>query len=356
MTTRIRIETEPTYDVVVGAGSLRSAGGALGGASGCVVVSDENVAPLYRTRLEGLADAPSITLPAGEETKSFQHLERLLDELASHTLDRNARLVALGGGVIGDLVGLAASLYMRGIGVVQCPTTLLSQVDSSVGGKTAVNLSAGKNLAGTFHQPSAVFADTETLATLSGEEFASGLGEVVKSGLLGDEQLLVLLETHADAILERDPQVLEQVVERCVRVKAAVVAADEREIGARRTLNLGHSFAHAIEHVAGFGRIPHGIAVGVGLNLALQASRQLGIDERLIERNRELLSRLGLPTSLEELRRGYDCGLDPSELAASLRLDKKSKAGEARFVLLEAVGRASSDHVLDGERVIELFG
>ena len=260
-------------------------------------------------------------------------------------LDRRSTLVAFGGGVVGDLGGLAAALFMRGIPYVQCPTTLLAQVDSSVGGKTAVNLAAGKNLAGAFHQPSRVLADTELLATLPDEELRSGLGEAVKSALIGDGELLALLEREATAILARDAELLGQVVARCVRVKAAIVARDEEERGERKLLNLGHTFAHAIEQAAGFGRIPHGVAVGVGLVLALRASERAGVlEERdLTARVTELLTALSMPHDLAGLRARHGVRLTTDELLAGMRHDKKGRAGHPALVLPRKLEKAEID-------------
>jgi 3-dehydroquinate synthase len=283
-------------------------------------------------------------------------LEHVLDFLVAAGLDRRSTLVVLGGGVLGDLGGLAAALFMRGIACVQCPTTLLAQVDSSVGGKTAVNLPAGKNLAGAFHQPACVLADTEVLATLPDDELCSGLGEVVKSALVGDGELLALLEREAAAILARDAELLGEVVARCVRVKAAIVARDEEERGERRLLNLGHTFAHAIEHAAGFGRIPHGIAVGVGLVLALRASERAGLlaESELPERVGALLSRLGLPADLAALRARSGTRLAPEEILAGMRHDKKGRSARPAFVLVHGLGRLALDQEID-ERVLAEF-
>jgi 3-dehydroquinate synthetase len=266
----VRVGTEDPYDVRIGRGLLSEVAGTTAPYSRRAVLSDDRVAPLYLARIDGGGrDAvppglvPAMVVPAGEGSKCFATLERVLEYLAENDFDRASCLVALGGGVVGDLAGLAASLYMRGIAIVQVPTTLLAQVDASVGGKTAVDLAAGKNLAGTFHQPAVVLADTDTLSTLPDAEFRSGLGEVVKSALLEGEPALTWLERCSRPIAERDPDVLAEVVERCVRLKAAIVERDPEEKGERRVLNLGHTFAHAIERAAGYGSVPHGIAVAV---------------------------------------------------------------------------------------------
>lgn len=357
MIVHIPIATRPAYEVVVGRGLLSHAEGATTGASAVVVVTDENVDRLYGEALGALARAPRIVLPAGETTKSFERLEGLLERLAELELDRRSCLLALGGGVVGDLAGLAAALYMRGVALVQCPTTLVAQVDSSVGGKTAINLSRGKNLAGTFHQPHVVLADVDTLASLPEEEFQSGLGEVVKSAVIGDEALLALLEEHAAELRARDGELETAIVERCVRVKARVVETDEREAGERRVLNLGHTFAHAIEHAAGYGRVPHGVAVAVGLVLAVEAAARVSVleDRRLGARLERLLGLLGLPTSLSQLRASRGLALEPERLVAALRSDKKAASGVPLFVLPLRVGAVQSGFALEPALLDELL-
>ena len=337
---RISVETAVPYDVLVGPGVLEDVSGSVATDRTCAVLSDETVAPLYRARLGRLASFPLCAVPSGEGSKSLAQLERVLDFLVEAGLDRRSLLIVLGGGVVGDLGGLAASLFMRGIDVVHCPTTLLAQVDSSVGGKTAVNLRGGKNLAGTFHQPSHVFADTTTLATLPDEEFRSGLGEVLKSALIGDAELLDVLEGHALELWRREAELLGDVVARCVRVKAAIVGRDEKESGERRALNLGHTFAHAIERAAGYGKIPHGVAVAAGLVLALEGSTQAGVLEEsdLPRRVRRISRYLGLFPDLAALREHYHLALTPDELLAGMRHDKKGRAGRPEFVLLRGVG------------------
>ncbi len=349
---RIRVGTAAPYDVVVGRGALAQAEGLVSGSRACAVLSDQNVAPLHAPRLGRLARALH-AVPPGEGSKSFAVLERVLDFLVEAGLDRSSVLVALGGGVVGDLGGLAAALFMRGIECLQCPTSLLAQVDSALGGKTAVNLEGGKNLAGTFHQPSGVLADTETLATLPDEEFRSGLGEVLKSALIGDGELLGILEGHALELWRREADLLTDVVARCVRVKAAIVARDEREKGERAVLNLGHTFAHAIERAAGYGRIPHGVAVGVGLVLALSASGQTGIleDPELPRRARRIARYLGLVPDLSALRERYGVALTAEEVLQGMRHDKKGRAGQPGFVLIRSAGSIALGQALE-ERLL----
>jgi 3-dehydroquinate synthase len=348
--TTIQVETSRPYPVHVGPGVLAGVGAdAMRAGESLAILTDETVAELHLERLASL-DAPSLAVLPGESSKTLAVLEGVLEFLAEAGIDRGSTLVALGGGVVGDLAGLAASLYMRGIDVVQCPTTLLAMVDAAIGGKTAVNLPQAKNLAGTVHQPRAVFADTETLATLPDAELTSGLGEVVKSALIGDPDLLELLAERAADILARDPGVLGEVVERCVAVKARVVAGDEHERGERQVLNLGHTFAHAIERVAGYGVVPHGVAVGAGLGLALRASERAGrlADAHLAARVAEVLAALGLPRDLDDLRATYGLELEAGALRRAMELDKKGRHGEPRFVLVCGPASLEAGVRLDG--------
>lgn len=339
--TVVEVGTDPAYDVSVGPGVMADVAGCAGRSGARVaVLADARVAELHARRLIGLERAPRLDVPPGEGSKSLARLAEVLDFLADAELDRSSCLVTLGGGVAGDLGGLAASLFKRGIAVVHAPTTLLAQVDASVGGKTAVNLAAGKNLAGTFHQPRAVFADTATLATLPKDELRSGFGEVVKTALVEGEALLALVEASAGALVARDPDALERVVAACVRTKAHVVADDPRESGPRRALNLGHTFAHGIESVAGYGTVAHGVAVAAGLGLALAASRALGIleDASLEERTRRLLAALDLPPDLAALRASSGLALPASDVARAMGHDKKGKVGAPELVLLARAG------------------
>lgn len=331
MGTTVRVEGPRPCEVRIAPGALAQAEELVARHSGALVLTDETVGPLHLARLGRLAEGPVLRVPPGEPSKSLACLERVLDALCEAELDRGACLVALGGGVVGDLGGLAASLFKRGIAVLQCPTTLLAQVDASVGGKTAVNLRAGKNLAGTFHDPVAVLADPLTLTTLPGPELRSGLGEVLKTALLDGEGHLTALEEEADRLVALEPDALEACVARCVRFKASVVAEDPLEAGPRQQLNLGHTFAHAIEHLAGYGAVPHGVAVAAGLGMALEESARRGIlaDAELPARVAALAARLGLPTGLAEL----DAAPDRDELLAAMRHDKKNRGGEVRLVL-----------------------
>ena len=276
MTSTVRVSVETPYDVRIGPGLLQAVEALAPRYSRVAVLTDENVAPLYLERLGETFGKRVIVVAAGEASKSFVTLESVLDQLCGFGLDRDSALIALGGGVIGDLCGLSAALFMRGVRFIQCPTTLLAQVDASVGGKTAVNLTSGKNLAGVFHQPDAVFADTSTLASQSEDEFRSGLGEVLKTALLDGEEHLAQLEADAALLVARDSRTLTRVVERCVQFKAKIVSADPLEGGSRKCLNLGHTYAHAIEHIAGFGVVPHGIAVAAGSPLVHSNSPKVG--------------------------------------------------------------------------------
>lgn len=338
--TVVEVSTDPPYRVHVGAGVLGEALAELDSGESAAVLADTRVIELHAARLGSLADLPRLELPGGEATKSLDCLGQVLEFMAHSALSRSSTLVTLGGGVIGDLGGLAASLFKRGTQVVHCPSTLLAQVDASVGGKTAVNLPSGKNLAGTFHQPRAVFADTELLATLPAEERASGLGEVVKTALIGGESDLAAVEAMAEPLALLEPTATADVVRACVTIKARVVASDPEERGARRSLNLGHTFAHAIEHAAGYGVVPHGVAVACGLCLALQASDRLGLlaDAALEARVHGLLGILGLPTSLSELRERYGAELGLESLMAGLAHDKKGRVGAPELVLLKRPG------------------
>lgn len=352
----LRVETAPPYDVRIGAGVLAELPACLAAYGAHAVLTDHTVERLYARALPASATR-LLAVPDGERSKSCAELERVLDFLVVCHLDRRGCLVAFGGGVVGDLGGLAAALYMRGIAFVQVPTTLLAQVDSSVGGKTAINLAGGKNLAGAFHQPSAVFADTALLATLAEGEYQSGLGEVVKTALLAGEDFVALLERETRALAARDASVLAEIVARCVAFKAHIVARDPHECGERKALNLGHTFAHGIEHDAGYGTVPHGLAVAVGIVLALRASAEFGVlrDPELVARVQRLFAALGLPADLATLRTRYGATLRPRGLLDGMRHDKKSAEGRSRFVLLERAGAWRLDVEAPDERVERLL-
>jgi len=361
VTAAIRVATPaaaPDYDVVVESGgrALEAARAwAAAREERPAVVADARVVELHGALLD---DAPTLALDGGEGVKDLAHLGRVLDFCADAGLSRRGALVSYGGGTIGDLTGLAASLFKRGVAVAHVPSTLLAQADSSVGGKTAVNLAGGKNLAGTFHHPAAVFCDAALLATVPAAEIASGLGEVLKTALIGGEGHVARLEAAADATVLRDGDALRALVRDCVEVKARVVAADPEERGLRRVLNLGHTFGHAIEHAAGYGAVPHGVAVAVGLALAADASvAALDADAGLPGRVRSLLERLGLPATLATLRKSSGAGgrLGAAALLEGLRHDKKASVGAPEFVLLRAPGDVVPGVPLDPALLGELL-
>ena len=303
-----------------------------------VVVSNTTVAPLYAAPLLQLLkgrhrQVELIELPDGEAHKDWTTLNLVFDGLLKLGADRKTVLYALGGGVVGDLTGFAAASYMRGVPFVQLPTTLLAQVDSSVGGKTGINHPLGKNMIGAFHQPVAVIADLDTLATLPDRELRAGLAEVIKYGPIADAAFFAWTEANLDTLLGRDPQALRHAVRRSCEIKAEVVAQDEREAGLRAILNFGHTFGHAIEAGLGYGEWLHGEGVGCGMVLAAELSARLGlIDDDAAGRVARLVERAGLPVH------GPNFGGD--RWLELMRLDKKAEGGEIKFVLLEAIGRA----------------
>jgi 3-dehydroquinate synthase len=302
-----------------------------------LIVSDENVAPHYLANVEGALQNKSyrsIVLPAGEQEKNISRFAELMSILADMKASRDVTLIALGGGVIGDLTGFAAACWMRGVRFVQIPTTLLAMVDSSVGGKTAVDLPSGKNLVGAFHQPVAVIADLNTLKTLPERELRSGLAEIIKYGAAFDVGFFSWLEKHIEELLALDETALTEAISRSCRHKAGVVSRDETEQGERMLLNLGHTFGHAIESEQAYGGLLHGEAVAVGMCLAARLSTQLKRATKTdTERLISLLKRAGLPTNVPE-------GLDSKALLARMQLDKKAVSGNLRLILWKALGRA----------------
>ena len=316
------------------------------------VISDArvlNAHPSYLAQV-GFEDNEILSLPSGEKTKSVEFLSQALSFLAEQSCNRDCALFAFGGGVIGDLAGYVAASYLRGIDFYQIPTTLLSMVDSSVGGKTGINLPEGKNLVGAFWQPKAVYIETALLETLPPHEFAAGMAEVIKYGMLADEQLFNDLEALDG--LEAGSEELPGIVRRCCAIKAQVVADDEKETaasGGRALLNLGHTFAHAIENVAGYGQYLHGEAVGIGLSLATHLSVELGqIDENAITRADKIVSQFQLPTRLSE-------PLKVSDLMAAMQKDKKNRSGKLRFVSMTAIGKAVTSEGVDTSLVERLW-
>lgn len=336
-----------SYDVRIGQGLIEEAGDAIAALrpdARVAVVTDGNVAAIHAEPLMAALERAGVvacrtTVAPGETSKSLATLERVLDELLAARLGRNDLVVALGGGVIGDLAGFAAAILLRGIDFVQVPTTLLAQVDSSVGGKTGINARAGKNLIGAFHQPLLVLADTATLDTLPQREFAAGYAEVVKTALIDDAPFLDWLEAHREEIFAGGTA-RTQAVARCCAAKARIVAEDEREGGRRALLNLGHTFGHALEAAAGYDarRLVHGEAVAVGIVLAHDFSAKLGLsspdEARRAERH---LRAAGLPTHPSHVRDG---GFDADTLLHHMKQDKKAKRGELTFILTHGIGRA----------------
>ena len=347
-----------SYPILIGPGLLDD-GQALAEAvpaRDVMVVTNEIVGPLYLDRLvRGLQGrrVETVLLPDGERHKTLETAGRILDAMVAARMNRDACVVALGGGVVGDVAGFAAASYQRGVDFVQVPTTLLAQVDSSVGGKTGVNHPGGKNLIGAFHQPRAVVSDTETLRSLPVRELRAGLAEVIKYGLVADVAFLAWLEANVSALLALDSAAVAQAVRRCCEIKAAIVADDEREHGARALLNLGHTFGHAIEAAAGYGEWLHGEAVGVGMLMAADLSRRIGrLGGADVDRLRDLLHRAGLPASAPPIGAGRALEL--------MAMDKKVLAGRIRLVLLARIGEGvvSGDYPVQAleETLADYFG
>ena len=329
-----------SYDIVIGAGLLRDAAAwrGLPGATSALIVSNPTVAALYARALQQ-ALAPhyarvlTLELPDGEVHKDWACLNLIFDRLLAESCDRKTVLFALGGGVVGDMAGFAAACYMRGVPFVQVPTTLLAQVDSSVGGKTGINHPRGKNMIGAFYQPARVVCDLDTLATLPERELSAGLAEVIKYGPIADADFLDWIEVNLDALLAREPAALVHAVQRSCELKAAVVAQDEREAGLRAILNFGHTFGHAIEAGMGYGLWLHGEAVACGMVLASELSVRLDLmPQAFAARMRRLCERARLPV------RAPDLGAE--RYLELMRVDKKSEGGALRFVLIDALGHA----------------
>lgn len=336
-----------SYDILIGSGligRLETYAG-LPESADALIVSNPTVAGLWAEPLEAALRkrhrrVSSLLLPDGEVHKTWESLNLVFDRLLALQCDRKTVLYALGGGVIGDMTGFAAACYMRGVPCVQVPTTLLAQVDSSVGGKTAINHPAGKNMIGAFYQPLRVVADLDTLATLPRRELLAGLAEVIKYGPIADEAFLAWIEDHLDALLANDRAALAHAVRRSCEIKAWVVGQDEREAGLRAILNFGHTFGHAIEAALGYGEWLHGEAVACGMVMAADLSARLGlIDGARADRLARLVARAGLPVTAPV--RGASTYLE------LMRVDKKAEGGDLRFVLLEGPGRAGLHRVPD---------
>jgi 3-dehydroquinate synthase len=304
----------------------------------CAIITDTNAGKHFaKTVFNSLACAgftPSlIVVPSGETAKSLKSAQSCYDQLAAHRLERKSFIIALGGGVVGDLSGFVAATYLRGIAFVQVPTTLLAQVDSSVGGKTGVNLRAGKNLVGAFYQPRLVLCDLDTLKTLPEREFRSGLAEVIKYGIIFDAKLVVQIERDLPKILKRDSKTLSGIVARCCEIKAEIVSQDETETGLRAILNFGHTIGHAIENSSGYGKFLHGEAIAIGQVAATKLSQKiLGLPERDVQRITNLFQRAGLPV---QIKLNF---MQRKKLFDAMRLDKKVSGGEIKFVLARKIG------------------
>ena len=347
---------ERSYPIHIESGLLSNIGAALDGAvkGRAFVLTDETVKGLHSDTLMAALNAAGIdatlhSVPVGEASKSFATLQSVLDAMFAQNLTRSDSIIAFGGGVVGDLAGFAASIYKRGCGLIQIPTTLLAQVDSSVGGKTAINVAQGKNLVGAFYQPQAVIIDTDVLQTLPSRQVKAGYSEVLKYGLIDDPDLFAWLETHGKALLDLDPDTLRQAISRSCEAKARVVAADEREGGRRALLNLGHTFAHALESVAGYdGNLLHGEAVSAGLAMAFEFSHRSGLcsaeeTARLSEHLREL--DLVRPSSVGHLL------TDTDALLRAMDQDKKNKADQLTLILARGIGQSFIEPRADREAV-----
>jgi 3-dehydroquinate synthase len=336
---------ERSYRILIGDDLLADAASYLGlpRASAALIVSNTTVAPLYvgalRAALVGrYAHIHELRLPDGEEHKNWQTLQLIFDSLLSHACDRKTTIFALGGGVVGDMTGFAAASYMRGVPFVQVPTTLLAQVDSSVGGKTAINHPLGKNMIGAFYQPQLVVCDLAVLDTLPAREFSAGLAEVIKYGPISDMAFFDWLERNMDALIAHDRDALAHAVRRSCEIKAWVVGQDEKETGLRAILNFGHTFGHAIEAGMGYGVWLHGEGVGAGMVMAAELSRRLGlVAGEFVARLILLIQRAGLPTKGPIL----DAADNAGRYLELMRIDKKSEAGEIRFVVIDGPGKAA---------------
>ena len=334
-----------SYGILIGSGLLDSEESYAGlpQAATALIVTNTAVAPLYAQRLQtALAGrfrtVHTVELPDGEAFKSWETLNLIFDALLVNSCDRKTVLFALGGGVVGDMTGFAAASYMRGVPFVQVPTTLLAQVDSSVGGKTAINHPLGKNMIGAFYQPQRVICDLDTLKTLPPRELSAGLAEVIKYGPIADMAFFEWIESHLDDLLAQNPAALAHAVKRSCEIKAWVVGQDERETGLRAILNFGHTFGHAIEAGMGYGQWLHGEAVGCGLVMAARLSEALGlVDRAFVERLSTLVRRAGLPVVAPAL----DAQDNVGRYLSLMRVDKKAEAGEIKFVLIDGPGLAT---------------
>lgn len=348
-----------SYPIHIGTGSIDAIGtllqqaGIAGSGNAVALVQDAAVARPYGARVEASLRSAgyavvTVSVPSGEASKCLDQLGRLYHAFSAARLDRGSAVVALGGGVVGDLAGFAAATYLRGIDLVQIPTTLLAQVDSSVGGKTAIDLPSGKNLVGSFHQPRFVLVDLDTLDTLPDREFRSGLAEVIKYGIIADPAFFTFLELNRQSILDHQSDSLEHIVARSCEIKAAVVGKDERESGLRAILNYGHTLGHAVEAVAGYGRYLHGEAIAIGTAAAGWLSQRVGwLAEEPKGRIDALMAAYGLPIRADER-------LDPGAVVTAMRLDKKTRGGILKFVLAREIGRVEVTDVSEDDALAAL--
>ena len=317
-----------------------------------LVVTNESIAPLYLDRVVSALkdfDVATVILPDGESHKHIETLDVIFSEALTRHFSRNATMIALGGGVVGDMVGFAAATYQRGIDFVQIPTTLLSQVDSSVGGKTGVNHRHGKNMIGAFHQPVAVFIDTDVLTTLPEKEMSAGMAEVIKYGLLGDAEFLAWIESNIDLLMAKDAEAVSVAIERSCQMKADIVARDEREGGVRALLNLGHTFGHAIEAHLGYGGWLHGEAVGAGMVLAARLSQAMGmLSDADVARVIAVCERVALPTE-------PPAGMTPEDFMKHMAVDKKNIDGRLRLVLMRSLGDAYVEDQAPNELLLDVL-
>ncbi len=338
---RIKVDLNTrSYEIIIGQDILGQIGAAvkrLNLTPKILVISNASIAGLYADKIKdslGQAgfEVKVVTVPEGEKSKSIKEAEFLYNKMLDLRLDRNASILSLSGGVIGDLSGFVAATYMRGIAYVQVPTTLLAQVDSSVGGKTGVNLLRGKNLVGAFYQPRLVYIDTDVLKTLSDDELKAGLAEVVKYGVIRDKKLFEYLEENIDKILKKDPAMLEHIIACSCRIKAEVVSEDEKESGLRAILNYGHTIGHAIEATSGYGMYKHGQAVAIGMVYAGRIALKLEmISQEALQRQTDLLKKIGLPVELPDM--------DLTKITEAILLDKKIEADKIRFILPQRIGK-----------------
>lgn len=346
---------ERSYQIQIAGGLLESCGrriAALGHRGRCAIITDDCVAPLYLEKVMASMrghnlDPIPIILPRGETTKKLVSVEKCYREFASHRLERKSAVIALGGGVIGDLAGFAAATYLRGVPFIQVPTTLLAQVDSSVGGKVGVNLPQGKNLVGAFYQPDLVLCDSDTLTTLDPRELRAGIAEVIKYGVIHDSRFFSALEKNMDSLLQLDPGFTGKVISRCCAIKSHVVEHDEKEGGLRAILNFGHTIGHAIEAISSYSQYLHGEAIAIGMvKAAALSARMTGFPHSHQDRLKDLLQKSGLPTHI------HLTSAQEKKLIAAMSLDKKVKDGEVRFVLARSIGAVDFDCRVPEELVL----